>query len=126
MKKILALILSVVYLTSSVGATVHLHYCMDKLINWSFSDEGNKCKNCGMEKSGNCCKDENKFVKNSLDQSATGAIQLLQPPAIDTHISFTGVSDNCSFPSINEYPINHSPPVDDGVDIRIRNCVFRI
>jgi hypothetical protein len=125
-KKIFALILSIVYLTSSVGATVHLHYCMDKLVNWSLKDEGDECKNCGMEKDGNCCKDEQKFVKNNLDQSITGAIQLLQSPATDTHFSFISFVDDHSYPIINEHPISHSPPTDDDIDILIHNCVFRI
>ena len=126
MKKVFALILSLVYLTSSVGATVHLHYCMDKLVNWSLNDEGNKCKKCGMEKDGNCCKDENKFVKNSLDQSTTSAIQILQAPAIDDHISLINVDENYSFSYIHEYPTSHAPPIKTGVDILVLNCVFRI
>jgi hypothetical protein len=126
MKKVFALILSLVYLASSVGATVHLHYCMDKLVNWSLNDEGNKCRKCGMEKDGNCCKDENKFVKNSLDQTTTSAIQILQPPATDDHISLINVDENYSFSYINEYPTNHAPPIKTGVDILVLNCVFRI
>jgi hypothetical protein len=43
MKKILVSILAVFYLASSVGATVHLHYCMDKFINWSLLKGGDKC-----------------------------------------------------------------------------------
>jgi len=126
MKKVFALILSLVYLTSSVGATIHLHYCMDKLINWSLRSDGNKCKNCGMEKDGKCCKDENKFVKNSLDQSTTSAIQILQAPVISDHLSFISINENYSFSSINEYPTSHAPPIRTGVDILVRNCVFRI
>ena len=68
MKKILVSIFAVFYLASSVGATVHLHYCMDKFIDWSLLKGGDKCDKCGMEKDGGCCKDENKFVKNNVDQ----------------------------------------------------------
>jgi hypothetical protein len=126
MKKLFAFILAIVYFTSSVGATVHLHYCMDKLVNWSLNDEGNKCKNCGMEKDGNCCKDEHKFVKNDLDQNTTGGILLLQVPPIDAPVSFINIEDNYSFSYIDEYPTSHAPPISSGVDILIRNCVFRI
>jgi len=126
MKKVLAFILAIVYLSSTVGATVHLHYCMDKLINWTLNNEGSKCKNCGMEKDGGCCKDVNKFVKTSIDQSTTGAIQLLQAPVIDTHIPFSNVDENYSFYLPNEYPTSHAPPIKTGSDILVRNCVFRI
>ena len=126
MKKIFAFILATVYLSSTVGATVHLHYCMDKLVNWSLNDEGNKCKNCGMEKDGGCCKDENKFVKNSLDQRAAGAIQLLQSPIINNYFSFINVDENYSFYLVNEYPSSHAPPIKTGIDILVHNCIFRI
>ena len=80
MKKILVSILAVFYLTSVVGATVHLHFCMDKLINWSLlKRDGDKCDKCGMKKDGGCCKDEHKFVKNNVDQNTTeSAIQFMQ------------------------------------------------
>lgn len=126
MKKVFAFILAIVYLSSTVGATIHLHYCMDKLVNWTLQEEGSKCKNCGMEKDGGCCKDENKFVKNTIDQSATGAIQLLQAPAISTHILFSTSTGNYFFTPGKEYPINHAPPSKTGVDILIHNSIFRI
>ena len=126
MKKVFAFILAIVYLSSVAGATVHLHFCMDKLVNWTLKDEGSKCQNCGMEKDGGCCKDESKFVKNTIDQSATGAIQLLQAPAIDTNFSFTKVADSYSFSYINDYPVSHAPPLRTGSDILLHNCIFRI
>lgn len=125
MKKLFALILAIVYLSSTVGATVHVHFCMNKLVNWSLNDDGNKCKNCGMEKDGNCCKDESKFVKNSLDQTATGAIQLLLAPTTDP-VAFMNVDENYSSYLTNEYPANHAPPIKTGIDILVRNCIFRI
>ena len=83
MKKILVSIFAVFYLVSSVGATVHLHYCMDKFINWSLLKGGEKCNKCGMEKDGSCCKDENKFVKNNIDQKvAESAVQTIQIAAV--------------------------------------------
>src|SRR6185295_20228695 len=87
MKKILVSILAVFYLATSVGATVHLHYCMDKFINWSLLKGGDKCSKWGMEKDGGCCKDENKFVKNNIDQKvAEPAVQLTQMAAIATPV----------------------------------------
>lgn len=126
MKKIFALLLAIVYLGSTVGATVHLHYCMDRLVNWTVRDEGSMCKNCGMEKGGGCCNDESKFIKNDVDQSATGAMQALQAPAIDTHVSFTHVADGYSLSYVNEYRVSHAPPLKTGIEILLHNCIFRI
>ena len=127
MKKILASILAVLYLTSSVGATVHLHYCMDKLIKWSLiRDDGDKCDKCGMEKDGDCCKDENKLVKSSTDQNiASSAVQYIQILSVATTIDFI-TPENHSTSLIEEYPICHAPPLLSTWDIYILNCVFRI
>ncbi len=44
MKKVLTTILAFVYLSTSMGATIHLHYCMGKLASWSLIDH--ESKNC--------------------------------------------------------------------------------
>ncbi|HEU5167957.1 MAG TPA: hypothetical protein VFU29_20575 [Chitinophagaceae bacterium] len=128
MKKILVSILAVFYLASSVGATVHLHYCMGKLINWSLlNNDGDKCDKCGMKKDGGCCKDENKFVKNNVDQKvAESAIQLIQMAAVATPAPFIYTSEHYFSSLIKEYPTSHAPPRNNGVGIYILNRVFRI
>ena len=128
MKKILVSILAVFYLTSSVGATVHLHYCMDELINWSLlNSDGNKCEKCGMDKDGGCCKDENKFVKNNVDQKvAEAALQLIQTATVATPVALIYPPEHY-FPSlIQEYPESNAPPRSKGVGIYILNSVFRL
>ncbi len=68
-------ILALVYLGSSTGAVMHLHYCMGKLAETGFSKNNNPtCGKCGMktsQKKGGCCKDESKFVKNEQDQKTS-------------------------------------------------------
>jgi hypothetical protein len=78
MKKALVTILAFVYLTSSMGATIHLHYCMGKLASWSLIDhESKNCAQCGMVKKTSsqwmaakmdCCRDEHKQIKTDKDQ----------------------------------------------------------
>ena len=81
MKKVLATILAFVYLSSSMGATIHLHYCMGKLSSWSLIDhESKNCEECGMVKKTagtmcmaakkNCCRDEHKQIKSNQDQKS--------------------------------------------------------
>lgn len=126
MKKALVSILAVFYLSSSVGATLHLHYCMDKLVNWSLlSGDGDKCDKCGMEKDGRCCKDEQKFLKNSVDQKATDpSIEITK---LSPFTSSAAVLNIFEFSScrVHENTISHAPPISC-CDIYIRNCVFRI
>jgi len=128
MKKVLVSILAVFYLASSVGATVHLHFCMDKLINWSLlNSDGNKCEKCGMEKDGGCCKDENKFVRNNIDQKvAESGIQLIQMAAVATPVALIYPFEYYFSSLIQEYSRINAPPRDYGVGIYILNSVFRL
>ena len=127
MKKILVSILAVFYLASTVGATVHLHYCMDKFINWNLLKGEDKCSKCGMEKDGGCCKDENKFVKNNIDQKvAESSIQLIQMAVVATPPALIYLSEHYFSFLIQEYPISNAPPRNNGVAIYILNSVFRI
>ena len=128
MKRILVSILAVFYLASSVGATVHLHYCMDKFIDWSLlKSDGDKCDKCAMEKDGGCCKDENKFVKNNVDQKVTeSAIQLIQMAAVATPTAFIYTSEYHFTSIIQENSLSHAPPRNNGIGIHILNCVFRL
>jgi hypothetical protein len=131
MKKLVVAILAFLYLSTSAGATVHLHYCMDKLIDWGFwHDKSDKCNNCGMkkgqDKNNGCCKDQQKQVKLENDQKTAAGYEALQLfsviiPAGLFELSFTDVS------SITEKnPISHAPPRSSGIAAYIRNCVFRI
>ena len=70
MKKLFVAILALLYISTSSGAVVHLHYCMGKLAGWGFGDNKSKaCGGCGMEKTdekdNGCCKDEHKFLKTT-------------------------------------------------------------
>ena len=140
MKKFLVTILAFVYLTSTVGATVHLHYCMDKLVAWGLGQEkSNKstCQYCGMSKSPankhcgkeikGCCKDDQKQVKLENDQKLSEtAIKVAKISGeIISHVfpvhTFKPVN---SLPET--YPLNHAPPRQSGAPIFILNCVYRI
>ena len=74
-KKFLLLLLSVVYLASSSGATLYIHQCMDKIVAWKVNVESeNPCMNCGKhnEVPKDCCTDYVKIVKSTLVQNLPG------------------------------------------------------
>jgi hypothetical protein len=83
MKKILVSIIAALYLLASTGTAVELHYCMGKVVDWSFAHISSaSCDQCGMEKQeeGNhCCKDEQKYVKSLDDQKSNAASQEFSP-----------------------------------------------
>jgi hypothetical protein len=132
MKKFVVAILAILYLGTSISATIHLHYCMGKLVDWGlWHNDSSKCSTCGMEKGhkttdDGCCKDEHKYVKNTTDQKTTSyTIQALQFLATATPSFCNGEADD--FSNIRQdYSTNHAPPINSGVEILIRNCVFRI
>lgn len=132
MKKFIVAILAVLYLGTSTGATVHMHYCMGKLADWGLGHNKSKtCGNCGMEKSdekdNGCCKDEHKFVKNDNDQKTTESFVtnfVLQ--VIDIPVEWSNSSEILVSSVTEKHPVSHAPPRSSGVAVYIRNCTFLI
>ena len=132
MKKFLVAILAFLYISTSVGATVHVHYCMGKMADWGFGQNEDKtCSKCGMEQSakkGNgCCKDENKFIKNNADQkNAAAALQMAQLIAVDLPVSIYEIPVAGVTSVTEENPVSNAPPRSSSVAVYIRNCTFRL
>jgi hypothetical protein len=138
MKKLLATILAVIYLSTSMGATVHLHYCMGKLFSWGLANPDKKnCGHCGMAKSntdshcmaikGGCCKDTHTIVKFDKDQKTTELTYKFFTLSFDV---VSGSLANLPGLYVNSYivgyPTTNAPPNPDKVPAFIRNCNFRI
>lgn len=132
MKKFITVILAILYLGSSTGATMHMHYCMGKLADWDFGHNRSKtCGSCGMEKSNEedngCCKDEQKFLKNTADQK-------IAETSFEFKSIFSEAVTQCctELPVIQiasiteENPISHAPPRTHGVAVYILNQTFLI
>ena len=69
-KKLSIIFLLFIYGITIVGATIHVHYCMNRLISWGIGQSKEAiCSTCGMEKmkSSGCCKDEQKQVKTEKE-----------------------------------------------------------
>jgi hypothetical protein len=132
MKKLLVAILSFLYISTSSGATLQMHYCMDKLVDWSIghTDEKNTCNNCGMEKDGKgkngCCKDEQKQLKIEKDQKTAAAFELTFSLATAIPVSYS-VYNFVGIPSVTEeFPLSNAPPRSPQLAVYIRNRTFRI
>ncbi len=132
MKKFITAILAVLYLASSSGATIHLHYCMGKLAETGLSKSNSEtCSKCGMEKSeksdNGCCKDEHKFLKdNSAQNLVDNNLQLLQIFSVAIPAKYFELQ-TLDFPSLTEAnPISHAPPREHGLAIYILKRSFLI
>lgn len=132
MKKFLITILAFVYITSSTGASIHMHYCMGKLADWGIGQNDSKtCGKCGMdkatEKDNGCCKDEHKFVKSNIDQkTAQAGFQMILLTSVALPVSFFEIALPYFSTVPEQNPVSHAPPRSAGVAVYIRNCVFLI
>jgi len=131
-KKVIVTILSILYLTSTTGTSLHMHFCMGKLADWNLvHNESETCSKCGMDKTdeklNGCCKDEHKFFKNISDQkiSETG-FQFVKLFATIIPVTFFEIPDASITTVTEENPVSHAPPRSCGAAVYIRNCVFLI
>lgn len=136
MKKIIATILSIVYLATSSGFTMYSHYCMDKLIGSSFSlnyaSNSPKCNLCSngendISISQGCCKDLSKDVKLDKKQHRSDAIKQVQKEVLDLSVYHHLGAYSFLFPTITlSLPQINGPPLLYQAAVYLLNCVFLI
>jgi hypothetical protein len=132
MKKLLTLILAILYMASSTGATFHMHYCMGKLVEVKlWHKEAPKCSKCGAEPKSacakKCCKDEHKTVKLEKDQrTAENVLPFIQLPAIFLPVTYLERPEIDTLSLLEEFPVSNAPPRSGKVHTHILNCTFRI
>lgn len=132
MKRFAATILAVLYLVTSAGATLQLHYCMDKLVDWNTGrQEAATCSHCGMEKEtgkdDGCCKYEHKFFKVSPDQKAVENSFLMMALAIALPEPFpTFFAGDHLIAANRQAPPAHAPPRSSDVPVYILHRSFLI
>jgi len=138
MKKVLATILAFVYLSSSMGATIHLHYCMGKLASWGLIDHERKnCEQCGMVKQSSfshstelkteCCRDEHKQIKTDKDQKLSPSeFFKYNIPAHSIAVNEPDAQGISPFSIATEYPNTNAPPLMGDLRLFILYRNFRI
>ena len=132
MKKFVTAILAVLYISTSTGATVQLHYCMGKLADWRFGhNKSNTCSKCGMEKNDakktSCCKDEHKFIKNDTDQKVVeSSFQLMKIAGAALFPDYSELPLLHISSVTEENPVSNAPPRDSGVAVYIFNRTLLI
>lgn len=134
MKKLIICILAFLYIGSSTGATVHMHYCMGKLVDiglWH-GKKASPCNKCGAKENNKsckkkCCKDVHKLVKLDKDQkTAESAFQLVALTSIVTPDHYFDLPQVQMATLTQEYPVTNAPPRSGKVQPYIFLCTFRI
>lgn len=129
-KKFLIAIFATFYLSTSIGAIMHFHFCMDKLVNWDFGqNKQGKCDRCGMNKSGNfqkhgCCNDVFKTFKNQ-DQKITESTVSLSQVSYSAYLPQNELQTLSTSPNTVGRLISIKRP-RSLVAINILNCIFLI
>jgi hypothetical protein len=129
MKKVLSLFIALLYLATSSGLALQVHYCMDQIAGFTLAqEEQGSCGKCGMEKaSGSCCKDELKFVKLEDAHKLLAADFQLHPPVAVIN-DYTGLFNITSIDllQVSGPAYAHPPPGTSAKSLNILHCVFRI
>ncbi len=124
MKRLLVVLLSLIYLAASSGFTLRQHYCMGQLIGTAIHyatppGDTHRCGRCGMEKKSDdngCCKDQVKTFKASPDQLP---VKSLQAPAMIAVVplqifwAMAGTPDLPNRSTVTSAPA-HGPPGKGG------------
>ncbi len=131
MKKLIAIFFLVIYSLTTVGATIHSHYCMGKLMGSSFyHSKDNKCEKCGMTKakSKGCCKDEHKYVSLKREHNHTKASveipNFFAQTLLPTYINYNIVA--ATFSTTTAKTIVHPPPLIHKQRLHVLHCVYLI
>ncbi|NSL90898.1 HYC_CC_PP family protein [Chitinophaga solisilvae] len=132
MKKFIALILAVLYMGSSTGATFHMHYCNGVLMDvqlWHSS--GTQCSKCGTTHSKSCakkcCRDEHKTVKLEKDQKAAeNTLHFMQLAVAAVPLPWLELPQADVVRLTAVRPLINAPPRSSKVLTHILHCTFRI
>jgi hypothetical protein len=130
-EKIIVFIVLCIYGFSSIGATVHYHYCMNEFEGWSLlENKDNKCGKCGMKESSKkngCCKDEQQEFKLKTDHQKASIADFAKvffasietPQYQDYKVAKLHVTKLC-------YSNYHPPPNIHKQNLQVLYCTFLI
>lgn len=128
MKKLLVILLLIVYGTASFGATVHIHYCCGKLKKVDFTPpKENSCKSGKAHMMGSkpCCDNKQVELKIKSEQDASKVFHAsFYVDAIQAvHRNYFVLAP---LQNKNLLPEVFAPPPIASNPLFILNCVFRI
>ena len=125
MKKLLAILLLLVYTAASSGTVMSTHFCMGEFAGISIGEkQQDQCGYCGMEDAG-CCHDLMQEVK-------IGDSQLVKASSVTFDYKYLVHPTKQTFPIVilfkqDKNKFSQRSFIDPGgPPVYLRNCVFRI
>ena len=126
MRKATIAILALLYLFTTSGVVVNMHYCMGALASVTYGHEvPESCGKCGMKEKDGCCHSELKLVKlDDVHQQTIKAEKLEQVAVLPAAFFEAAIA---SYSSINNFVNSyHSPPDQRVNSVYLHTNVFRI
>ena len=109
LRKILHITISIILLTVTAGYSISKHYCHNRLVSISISQEAENC--CDMEGTNNCCRNETKSFQLNEDFIISPVLENEIVNSIDLFAIFYIVIDNSfKIQLINDFVFKESPP----------------
>jgi hypothetical protein len=127
-KKFLAILFTVLYVTAASGTPLYLQYCKGQLVDLNiWLGESADCDNCPYENAGKKCCDVEQQQLQADEFNNTSAVSLtnLFIQAVVPDNLFRIVVSHISVVQI-DHPTSNGPPVAGKLALYIKHCTFRI
>ena len=128
-KRIAVLSLLLVYLSTTAGFALSLHFCGTKISNIRINQSSQKpcCSKETETKPDNCCKDKQIKIKISDQQQTIQSAKIPVVSNLDLFIIPEGILSSTSNTFISISRLSYrGPPVASDIPLTIQNCIFRI
>jgi hypothetical protein len=126
-KKAAVAILALLYIVTTSGVVVNVHYCMGAVSSVTYGhNEDERCGKCGMKAKSGCCHSELKVVKlDDVHQQTIKAKETTEFIAALPVVYFEVAA--ATYSSRNNSGISyHSPPDPRGSFVYLHTSIFRI
>jgi hypothetical protein len=123
MRRFVAIILSILYISLSTSAAINVHFCCGEIESVNINVEANTCC-CGAdEMDSDCCKNESLILELDTDQTITTVNKILPEQVI----LFTFIVDQFELLVENNNDVitnNYFIPPPNNQPIWLLNCTF--
>ncbi len=127
MKSFVAIILAVLYFSTTSGMVMNIHYCMGKIASVKMKEtDKDGCNRCASKSKKDCCKNEFKVVKLNVVHEKAATNNEIKIPATNYYSLVTAyLIQDIKISDVNQL-LPDIPPLLPETGIYIKNCVFRI
>jgi hypothetical protein len=126
-KKAVIAILALLYIITTSGVVVNVHYCMGAVASVTYGHQTpDSCGTCGMKEKEGCCHSELKVVKLEDDHQQTIKTNGIAPELTTLPVAFFQTAIG-TYDSRTDFGISYHSPPDPRVNaVYLHTTIFRI